>query len=92
MGKPLDQYSDAELATLAIKIVPDYPLQIDGERIDIEDEIHGLFDAVEETYQHYRRRIMSCLLTIADMLEYKEPEETEPPYRPMGFRFNEDEE
>ena len=81
--KHIEQYSDPELARLAKDIVPHYNLAIEGELVDIDEEILGLFDGVEEVSKYYRRRILNCLYAIADILEYQEPEEK---YRPMGFR------
>ena len=84
MTNHIEDFSISELATLAKEIVPDYTLQIEGEIVDIDEEITGMYDAADETSEFYRQRILSCLYTIADILEYQEPEGEG--YRPMGFR------
>ena len=94
MVKHIEDFSISELATLANEIIPEYKLSIKGEPVVIEDEIMGMYEAADEISDFYRKRILECLYTISDMINYQQdtageypPEDEDDGYTPMGFDY-----
>ena len=85
MENPLEQKSIPELATLLKSIealVTHYRLGIDGVIINVDEEIDGMYNAVDETSNEYKRRIAAILVEVSNRIEYEEQND-----RTVGFKF-----
>lgn len=70
--RTIDSLSDPELARLAKLSIPRYKLFIEDEEVIVDQELHGLFSAVDEEAMDCRKRIYACLRTIIDSMIVKE--------------------
>ena len=64
---PIETLSDAELAYLAVDTIPAYNLVIKNERVNVYNEVFGLFEADYELSAYYRERILMCIRKIIEI-------------------------